>query len=73
MRVVPVNLTHPDALALLDALSDTLGAITGDSGRNSFDPADVTGPGAAFVVAYTSSGMRSVAEHIDRLPMVLQN
>jgi GNAT superfamily N-acetyltransferase len=57
MRVIPVSPTHPDALPLLDALSDTLGAITGDSGRNSFDPADVTVPGAAFVVAYTPSGM----------------
>ncbi|GAA5174333.1 GNAT family N-acetyltransferase [Niveibacterium umoris] len=45
-----------DARALLDALSDTLAAITGDSGRSSFDPADVRGPGARFVIARDASG-----------------
>jgi ribosomal protein S18 acetylase RimI-like enzyme len=42
---------HPDAIALLDRLSATLAALTGASGRASFDPADVVGPGAAFVIA----------------------
>ena len=32
-----------DALALIDALSDTLTALTGASGRASFEPADVRG------------------------------
>lgn len=45
-----------EARGLLDALSDTLAAITGDSGRSSFDPADVRGPGARFVIARDASG-----------------
>lgn len=54
-----INTAAPDsdeAQALLDALSDTLAAITGDSGRSSFDPADVGGPGARFVIARDASG-----------------
>ncbi|WP_172201263.1 GNAT family N-acetyltransferase [Niveibacterium sp. COAC-50] len=54
-----ISTTAPDsddARALLDALSDTLAAITGDSGRSSFDPADVRGPGARFVIARDASG-----------------
>ena len=56
MYISALSPTHPDALLLLDALSDSLAAITGDSGHNSFDPNDVTVPGAAFVVAYASRG-----------------
>ena len=33
---------HPDPLSVLDNLSDALAAITGSSGRSSFDPGDVT-------------------------------
>jgi GNAT superfamily N-acetyltransferase len=41
----------PDALALLDRLSAALAAITGSSGRSSFDPSDVMGARALFVIA----------------------
>lgn len=41
----------PDARALMDELCDTLVAITGDGGRSSFDPDDVRGAQACFVVA----------------------
>lgn len=56
MHISAISPTHPDALPLLNALSDTLASITGDSGRNSFDPSDVTVAGAAFVVAYADHG-----------------
>jgi len=54
-----IDTADPDSAAarpLLEALSDTLAAITGDSGRSSFDPADVRGPGARFVIAFDASG-----------------
>jgi ribosomal protein S18 acetylase RimI-like enzyme len=46
----------PDATALVDELSAALAAITGDSGRSSFDPADVRMPGARFLVARNAQG-----------------
>ena len=48
--------TTPEASTLIDALSETLASITGDSGKSSFDPADVKGPMARFVVARTKDG-----------------
>ncbi len=47
---------EPDAMRLIDALSDRLADITGDNGRSSFDPDDVRGDGACFVVARDSLG-----------------
>jgi GNAT superfamily N-acetyltransferase len=41
----------PDAIALIGELSAALAAITGDSGRSSFDPDDVRAADARFVVA----------------------
>ena len=38
----------------MNELSDTLQAITGDSGRSSFDPADIGHPRGFFVIAYNS-------------------
>jgi hypothetical protein len=46
----------PDASALIEALSETLASITGDGGKSSFDPEDVRGERARFVVARTSGG-----------------
>ncbi|MES3024919.1 MAG: GNAT family N-acetyltransferase [Pseudomonadota bacterium] len=46
----------PDAVALLDALSEALAAISGDSGRASFDADDVRGARACFVVARGHGG-----------------
>ena len=45
-----------EALALLNALSDTLALITGDSGRGSFDIPDVEQEGALFVIARSETG-----------------
>lgn len=42
---------EPDAVRLIDALSDALAEITGNSGRSSFDPDDVRGDDACFVLA----------------------
>lgn len=45
-----------DATVLVDELSNALAAITGDSGRSSFDPEDVRVPGARFLVARNEQG-----------------
>ena len=45
------------ARALLDELSEALAAITGSSGRASFDADDVRGPRAGFVVARDGEGV----------------
>lgn len=45
-----------DAAALMDELSGVLAAITGDSGRSSFDPEDVRSAKACFVIARTADG-----------------
>ena len=45
-----------DAALLIEALSITLTKITGSSGVSSFDPNDVRGDRARFVVARTSAG-----------------
>ena len=52
MRVEPAHPSDTAASSLLDRLSETLATITGDSGRASFDPSDVEGAGAKFVLAY---------------------
>jgi GNAT superfamily N-acetyltransferase len=56
MRVEPVHPLDPIAVRLLDQLSGTLSGITGNSGRSSFDAADVEGYGASFVLAYDARG-----------------
>ncbi|MCR8843054.1 GNAT family N-acetyltransferase [Paenibacillus sp. SC116] len=40
----------------MDLLSDTLQSITGDSGKNSFDLADVCVPRSIFVIARNQDG-----------------
>lgn len=45
-----------EAEALMAELSAALAAITGDSGRSSFDAADVRGPKACFLVARDGAG-----------------
>jgi len=56
MRIEPADPTDPASSRLLDRLSDALEAITGDSGRASFDPLDVQSDGASFVLAYDEEG-----------------
>jgi hypothetical protein len=45
-----------DAQALMEALSSRLADIPGDSGKASFDVADVTAPRALFAVALAFLG-----------------
>lgn len=46
----------PDAISLMNELSECLQAITGDSGKNSFDSNDVCNVKAMFVIARNQSG-----------------
>ncbi len=50
-QIEPCSPAHPDALAVFDSLSAALTAITSSSGRSSFDPRDVMGEWALFVIA----------------------
>lgn len=59
MNTYTFEAASPDcaaAVALMAALSDTLAAITGDSGRASFDAQDVRGARACFVIARNGQG-----------------
>ncbi|MCA9916834.1 MAG: GNAT family N-acetyltransferase [Anaerolineales bacterium] len=51
-QIRPEDPATPAAIALLQGLSDNLTAITGSSGRASFDPEDVRGPKSLFVLAW---------------------
>ena len=53
IREVDPNST--EAIHLIDELSNALEFITGNSGRSSFDPNDVNGHRAAFVLAYNEN------------------
>jgi len=55
-RVARADPADADAQALMDELSDALAAITGDSGRASFDVADVRVPRACFAIARDAQG-----------------
>ncbi|GFZ31385.1 N-acetyltransferase [Clostridium zeae] len=52
MKIIKKNPTDHDAIILMDELSKTLESITGNSGKNSFDPRDVCVPRSLFVIAY---------------------
>lgn len=56
MHIEPTSPSTPQALKLLEQLSESLQMITGDSGRASFNPSDVEREGAQFVVAYDPHG-----------------
>ncbi|MFT8312985.1 MAG: GNAT family N-acetyltransferase [Clostridium sp.] len=56
MKIVEKNPNTPEAQELMDELSEALEAITGDSGRNSFNTNDVCAPRAIFVIAYDEDG-----------------
>jgi ribosomal protein S18 acetylase RimI-like enzyme len=47
---------HPNAVVLLDELSNELKAITGSSGKASFDTSDVRGEKSRFVMARDQHG-----------------
>lgn len=50
IKKVPAD--SPDALALMEELSDALAALTGSGGNASFRPEDMRGPRSVFAVAY---------------------
>ena len=52
-----VDPAHPQAVAMQAALSDTLAALTGNSGQASFDADDVRGDGAVFLLACNGDGV----------------
>ncbi len=56
LTIAPEDPTSAVACHLMDKLSATLAAITGDSGRSSFDPDDVRVSRALFVVARDERG-----------------
>jgi GNAT superfamily N-acetyltransferase len=56
LTITPEDPASAVSRQLLDELSATLAAITGDSGRSSFDPADVRAARALFVVARDENG-----------------
>lgn len=56
LRVAGADPASAEALQLIAQLDAALLAITGDSGASSFDPHDVQGAGAAFVIAYDEHG-----------------
>jgi ribosomal protein S18 acetylase RimI-like enzyme len=55
-HIAAADPTLPEAAVLLDELSERLAAITGSSGRSSFDAEDVRVPGALFVLARSADG-----------------
>ena len=55
-HIAAVDPALPEAAVLLDELSASLAAITGDSGRSSFDMQDVRVPGALFLLARNADG-----------------
>jgi GNAT superfamily N-acetyltransferase len=57
ITVRPEEPTSSDASTLINELSATLALITGDSGRASFDVADVLGAAACFAVARDRMGI----------------
>ena len=56
ISVQPDDPSSPEASALIEALSQTLASITGETGKASFDVADVRGPQGLFVVARDADG-----------------
>lgn len=56
MEIIETYADTPDALLMMDELSRSLESITGSSGKNSFNPADVCVPRSLFLVAYDDEG-----------------
>lgn len=56
MKIIKKSPIESDAIFLMNELSKTLESITGDSGKNSFNPEDVCVPRSLFVIAYDENG-----------------
>ena len=52
MKIIEKSPNESDAILLMEELSQTLEAITGASGKNSFNSEDVCVPRSLFVIAY---------------------
>lgn len=55
MKIIKTSPKEPDAIHLMEELSETLRSITGDSGKSSFNSEDVCVPCSLFVIAYDES------------------
>lgn len=55
MKIIEKAPNTPEAIILMNELSEILESITGDSGKNSFNPNDICGPRALFVIAYNEN------------------
>lgn len=71
MKIIEKNPNEPDAIILIEKLSETLETITGNSGKNSFNSEDVCVPRSLFVIAYNEGneavgcgGIRPINESI---------
>ena len=56
LSIQPDDPSSPEAAALIEALSQALASITGETGKASFDVTDVRGPQGLFVVARDADG-----------------
>jgi ribosomal protein S18 acetylase RimI-like enzyme len=56
LQLIEEDPAAPESILLMEELSTTLEAITGDGGKASFDVEDVRGPAACFVVARDAGG-----------------
>ncbi len=56
IKIIESNPNTPDSLRLLEELSESLEAITGNSGKSSFNSEDVNVPRSLFVIAYDDGG-----------------
>lgn len=77
MKIIESNPDTPDAVKLIDELSETLRAITGASGKNSFNCDDFNTPRSTFIIAYDDSGeavgcgaIRPISENIAEVKRV---
>ena len=55
MKIIEKSPNIPEAILLMEELSEILKSITGDSGKNSFNPNDICGSKALFVIAYNEN------------------
>lgn len=56
MKIIATHPNVPDAILLMNELSQSLESITGSTGRNSFNLKDVYAPRSLFAVAYSEDG-----------------
>ena len=55
MKIIEKSSNTPEAILLMNELSEILESITGDSGKSSFNPNDICGSNAVFVIAYNQN------------------